>query len=469
MQAEAGLLVNGGGGGGGVTEAWVEEHFVPILPLVQSATVHNGIKNDTNLIVLECKDDDSNYVNQFVLNPSAIELISILNGTTTSTMLQCSPRSIEYRRFKNGQTLIGEIATLDDIPAGSTVVTDGDTITGDGTSTKPLTVNKELSLTKLTIGASSSDYSPYLYAGSTYHLICQQSNTQLFDIYMGGFTVNVDTAIQNLTVFQTQKFTFNDCTYQFYGLENRLRMRARYSPYQPETDAFYTYINSSDDIYTRFYGTTDFETCRVLSNIQLCNTDYNNAFTFSVPISTRKTLTLWQSIKEVYNINCNNENLFTMTFNGNFYANNTSNMTVTHLTEVSEPEIGRFCETTGEVHDYGQIPIGITDCICKVKTSTILSNRILGIITTESQLAPDGRSSPCGSFASHGDVLVVVDDGEYHLGDLLVPTLTGSRVATDEDKLFIMLNGLPRVRVTCVDANVLPKINDKVCVACFIS
>jgi hypothetical protein len=63
----------------------------------------------------------------------------------------------------------------------------------------------------------------------------------------------------------------------------------------------------------------------------------------------------------------------------------------------------------------------------------------------------------------------VVDDGEYHLGDLLVPTPTGSRVATDEDKLFIMLNGLPRVRVTCVDGNTLPKINDKVCVACFIS
>jgi hypothetical protein len=103
-----------------------------------------------------------------------------------------------------------------------------------------------------------------------------------------------------------------------------------------------------------------------------------------------------------------------------------------------------------------------------MKLSTALSNRVLGIITDNNQLTASSSSS-CGSFASHGDVLVVVDDGEYHLGDLLVPTLTGARVATDEDKLFIMLNGLPRVRVTSVDANVLPKINNKVCVACFIS
>jgi hypothetical protein len=52
---------------------------------------------------------------------------------------------------------------------------------------------------------------------------------------------------------------------------------------------------------------------------------------------------------------------------------------------------------------------------------------------------------------------------------LLVPTLTGAKVANEEEKLFIMINGLPRVRVTSVDSNVLPKINDKACVACFIS
>jgi hypothetical protein len=156
---------------------------------------------------------------------------------------------------------------------------------------------------------------------------------------------------------------------------------------------------------------------------------------------------------EVYQIYKDNGK-YHMKFNGKIEADNISNMTVTHKTEVSEPEVGRFCETTGEITSLEQI--GITDCICKVKVATTLSNKIMGIITAG------------GSFASPGDVLVVVDDGEYHLGDLLVPTETGARVATDDDKLFIMLNGLPKVRVTSVDANVLPKINNKVCVACFI-
>jgi hypothetical protein len=161
-------------------------------------------------------------------------------------------------------------------------------------------------------------------------------------------------------------------------------------------------------------------------------------------------------------------NLFNMSINGNVIAHNITNMTVTHETEISYPELGRFCEITGELHDYGQNPqdaehpysprpIGIIDCIGKMTLATNLSTKVFGIITANN------------CFASHGDVLVIVDEGEYHIGDMLVPTLTGSRVATDEDKLFIMLNGLPRVRITCVDGNVLPKINDKVCVACFIS
>jgi hypothetical protein len=60
--------------------------------------------------------------------------------------------------------------------------------------------------------------------------------------------------------------------------------------------------------------------------------------------------------------------------------------------------------------------------------------------------------------------LVKVDDGEYVLGDILVPTETGSRVATEEEELFIMRKGLPRVRVTAV-------LDDKIPwgVACFIS
>jgi hypothetical protein len=128
--------------------------------------------------------------------------------------------------------------------------------------------------------------------------------------------------------------------------------------------------------------------------------------------------------------------------------------TITHKTDVSSPEKGRFCEMTGEIYDY---PNGIdtTDCICKVKLATEISNRIVGIITADDK------------FASHGDVLVIVDEEyEYELGDLLVPTQTGSRPATADEKMTIMLNGLPRVRVSSINT---PKINDKNCVACFIS
>jgi hypothetical protein len=132
------------------------------------------------------------------------------------------------------------------------------------------------------------------------------------------------------------------------------------------------------------------------------------------------------------------------------------NVTITHKTNVREPQVGRFCETTGEIYD-GYKQIGITDCICKVGLSTELSTKVVGIIT-------DGDN-----FASHGDVLVLVDEGEYHLGDLLVPTATGARAALEDEKLFIMINGLPRVRVTSVDSAVLPQINNRVCVACFMS
>jgi hypothetical protein len=62
-----------------------------------------------------------------------------------------------------------------------------------------------------------------------------------------------------------------------------------------------------------------------------------------------------------------------------------------------------------------------------------------------------------------------VIDGEYRLGDLLVPCENGARVATDEEKITIMMNGLPKVRVMSITDPRIPKINDQVCVAAFIS
>jgi hypothetical protein len=146
-------------------------------------------------------------------------------------------------------------------------------------------------------------------------------------------------------------------------------------------------------------------------------------------------------------------NKATFTINGTVVADNIKSMTVLHMTEITNPNIGRFCEATGHIwHET----ITITDCICTVELATSLTTRLVGIITSETQ------------FASHGDVLVQVDDGSYCIGDLLVPTATGAKVATEEEKLFIMINGLPRVRVMSI-GDAIPKINDKVCVACFMS
>jgi hypothetical protein len=145
------------------------------------------------------------------------------------------------------------------------------------------------------------------------------------------------------------------------------------------------------------------------------------------------------------------------TVNGKVIADNVStSMTITHETDVTDYNLGSFCETTGLIYSNYE-KVGITDCITGVKVSTTLSVKILGIITDNNQ------------FASHGDVLVKVVDGEYHLGDLLVPTENGARVATDDEKMFICLNGLPKVRVMSITDNRIPKIDNQVCVAAFIS
>jgi hypothetical protein len=111
------------------------------------------------------------------------------------------------------------------------------------------------------------------------------------------------------------------------------------------------------------------------------------------------------------------------------------NVTITHKTEVTQGQIGRFCETTGGIYNTN---VGPTDCICKVQLATTLTRQIVGII--------------CGDdkFASHGDVLVHCDDGQFTVGDILVPTATGARIATENEKTFMMLNAIPRAKITSV-------------------
>jgi hypothetical protein len=123
--------------------------------------------------------------------------------------------------------------------------------------------------------------------------------------------------------------------------------------------------------------------------------------------------------------------------------------TITHYTNIvdyDDSKIGCFCETTGELADvydkdgvaYTPTLSRATDAITKVKSTNMLSTRVLGIITSQN------------TYASHGDVLVVVKQGpSYQLGQLLVPDISGvCRIATEEDKRTIMFEGLPRVRIT---------------------
>jgi hypothetical protein len=123
--------------------------------------------------------------------------------------------------------------------------------------------------------------------------------------------------------------------------------------------------------------------------------------------------------------------------------------TITHRTNITG-EIGTFCETNGGIYD-GYDKIGETDCICQVVQSTTLNNKIVGIITSESE------------FASHGDVLVKVVPGTYKLGDILVPDITGkARVATETELQYMVLHAIPRPKITSLDT----KIDSTV--ACFI-
>jgi hypothetical protein len=117
---------------------------------------------------------------------------------------------------------------------------------------------------------------------------------------------------------------------------------------------------------------------------------------------------------------------------------------------VSIKVYGVFCETNGGIYT-GYERIGPTDCICQVQPSKAMSNKIVGIIVSETQ------------FASHGDVLCKVIPGVYALGDILAPDESGlCRKATEEEKLMMMINGIPRPKVTSFITGI-----DNI-VACFI-
>jgi hypothetical protein len=122
-----------------------------------------------------------------------------------------------------------------------------------------------------------------------------------------------------------------------------------------------------------------------------------------------------------------------------------SSQTITHKTDIigfDKSQIGTFCETTGQVADvYGAnyIPTldRATDAIVKVRQSACISRKILGIITSADK------------FASHGDAVARVVDGSYELGDLIIPDASGlCRKASEEEALFLCINGCPKVRIT---------------------
>ena len=110
-----------------------------------------------------------------------------------------------------------------------------------------------------------------------------------------------------------------------------------------------------------------------------------------------------------------------------------------------------FCESNGKIYD-GYEKIGETDCVCQVKQSKTLNKKIVGIITSETQ------------FASHGDVLVKVNDiSDCSVGDILCPDENGcGKVASEQDLMFMMLHAIPRPKITSLNTGIDGMV------ACFI-
>jgi hypothetical protein len=151
----------------------------------------------------------------------------------------------------------------------------------------------------------------------------------------------------------------------------------------------------------------------------------------------------------------NNGTSYTLTLNGTQIGGSN---TITHKTNIinyNENQIGTFCETTGEVADvYGidYIPTldRATDAIVRVKQSTTLNSKIIGIITKND------------TFMSHGDVLCRVVLDTYSLGDILTADESGlMRKANEQDKLFMLMNSILMPKITAL-------FLDKDYCACFI-
>jgi hypothetical protein len=449
-----------------------------------------------------------------LVNDSIVEvddgkvLISV-RDTNSNAMLTITKDSCKYTKSTPQSTTISEIATLNDIPVIPTVITDDDTIKGDGTNANPISLKKIYVNASIT-GDGTKD-NPLGTSGATEewvenNFVAQKvENTSItnngniimmydngeepsknmslddsgfsFRGYVGiNGNLHVDEELDtnslrinegnisvtngDITIYRQHALSLgnsDDIQWQWF-FDERLTLSYR-DPTQSSDWKLALGLSYTDKTNLEIAGNITMKTKNAINFLfskgaySLYTDQDDKLYLYYVSASTYPIVTTYIDEEENTVID----------FNGNIYAWNISSMTVTHKTNVKDVaneqaqlRIGRFCETTGELYDYER-GIKITDCICKVKLSTALNTKVLGIITSED------------SFASHGDVLVVVDDGEYHLGDLLIPTQTGARIATEDEKLFIMINGLPRVRITCIDGRSLPLISERACVACFIA
>jgi hypothetical protein len=129
--------------------------------------------------------------------------------------------------------------------------------------------------------------------------------------------------------------------------------------------------------------------------------------------------------------------------------------TITHRTNIvgfAPEQIGTFCESTGEladVYDRGGVPYvpsldRACDAIVKVRHSTSLNDKVLGIITDDH------------TFSTHGDLLCRVINTEdwsieYELGDTLVPDIQGlCRKATHTERKFAAYHQIHLPRITAL-------------------